>query len=174
VAAALRLSIRHSGIPGLRFPGTAVVGNGNFGSIAKDPVQAGQVKQEPSIQRGNRTMTRNKLWFAGLAVPVFIAMLLLFAASPRVRANDQSSAANAEVKIDNFVFGPQTLTVPVGATVTWTNKDDIPHTTVSTDGVFKSKVMDTDEKFSYTFTEAGTFSYYCSVHPKMTGKVVVQ
>jgi plastocyanin len=119
-------------------------------------------------------MTRNKLWFAGLAVPVFIAMLLLFAASPRVRANDQSSAANAEVKIDNFVFGPQTLTVPVGATVTWTNKDDIPHTTVSTDGVFKSKVMDTDEKFSYTFTKAGTFSYYCSVHPKMTGKVVVQ
>ena len=67
-----------------------------------------------------------------------------------------------------------TITVPVGATVTWTNKDDIPHTTVSTDGVFKSKVMDTDEKFSFKFTKAGTYSYYCSVHPKMTGKVVVQ
>jgi len=119
-------------------------------------------------------MTRNKAWIAGVAVPVMIAMLLLLAASPSVTANDQPSAANAEVKIDNFVFGPQTLTVPIGATVTWTNKDDIPHTTVSTDGVFKSKVMDTDEKFSYTFTKAGTYSYYCSVHPKMTGKVVVQ
>jgi plastocyanin len=118
-------------------------------------------------------MTRKNVWIVGLAMPVMIAMLLLFAASPSVTANDQS-AANAEVKIDNFVFGPQTLTVPVGATVTWTNKDDIPHTTVSTDGVFKSKVMDTDEKFSYTFTKAGTYSYYCSVHPKMTGKVVVQ
>ena len=88
--------------------------------------------------------------------------------------NDQSSAANAAVNIDNFVFGPQTITVPVGATVTWTNKDDIPHTSVSTDGVFKSKVLDTDEKFSYTFTKAGTYPYYCTIHPKMTGKVVVQ
>jgi plastocyanin len=119
-------------------------------------------------------MTRNNMWVAGLAVPVMSAILLLFAGSPSVIANDQPSAATAEVKIDNFVFGPQMLTVPVGATVTWTNKDDIPHTTVSTDGVFKSKVMDTDEKFSYTFTKAGTYSYYCSVHPKMTGKVVVQ
>lgn len=119
-------------------------------------------------------MTRKNIWVAGMAAPVMIAMLLLFAASSRVTAADQPSQANAEVKIDNFVFGPQTLTVPVGATVTWTNKDDIPHTTVSTDGVFKSKVMDTDENFSYKFDKAGTYSYYCSVHPKMTGKVVVQ
>jgi plastocyanin len=119
-------------------------------------------------------MTSKKMWVAGIAAPVMIAMLLLFAGAPSVTANDKSSAANAEVKIDNFVFGPETITVPVGATVTWTNKDDIPHTTVSTDGVFKSKVMDTDEKFSYTFTKAGTYSYFCSVHPKMTGKVVVQ
>jgi plastocyanin len=119
-------------------------------------------------------MTRNNVWIAGLAAPVMIAMLLLFAGSPRVTANDQPSAANAEVKIDNFVFGPETITVAVGATVTWTNKDDIPHTTVSTDGVFKSKVMDTDEKFSYTFAKAGTYPYYCTIHPKMTGKVVVQ
>jgi plastocyanin len=119
-------------------------------------------------------MTRENGWVAGLAAPVMIAVMLLSAGSPRVAAIDQASAANAEVKIDNFVFGPQTLTVPIGATVTWTNKDDIPHTTVSTDGVFKSKVMDTDEKFSYTFTKAGTYSYFCSVHPKMTGKVVVQ
>ncbi len=119
-------------------------------------------------------MTRNNVWVAGLAVPVMIAMLLLFAGSPSVTANDQPSAANAEVKIDKFSFGPETLTVAVGTTVTWTNRDDIPHTVVSTDGVFKSKVRDTDEKFSYTFTKAGTYLYYCSVQPKMTGKVVVQ
>jgi plastocyanin len=118
-------------------------------------------------------MTRKSRWIAGLAMPVMIAMLLMFAGARRVAANDQPSVANA-VKIDNFVFGPQTVTVPVGATVTWTNSDDIPHTAVSTDGVFKSKVMDTDEKFSYTFTKAGTYSYYCSIHPKMTGQVVVK
>jgi plastocyanin len=119
-------------------------------------------------------MTRKDLWFASLATPVVIAVLLLFAGSTSVTANDQPSAATAAVKIDNFVFGPQTITVPVGTTVTWTNSDDIPHTAVSTDGVFKSKVMDTDEKFSYTFTKAGTYSYYCSIHPKMTGQVVVK
>ena len=119
-------------------------------------------------------MTRKNVWFAGLAMPVMIAMLLLLAGSPSVTANDQPSAANAEVKIDNFSFGPQTVTVPIGGTVTWTNRDDIPHTVVSTDGVFKSNVRDTDEKFSYTFTKAGTYPYFCSVHPKMTGTIVVQ
>jgi plastocyanin len=118
-------------------------------------------------------MTTKDVWMAGLATPVMIAMLLL-AGSPSVKANDQPSAANAEVKIDNFSFGPETLKVSVGTTVTWTNRDDIPHTVVSTVGVFKSKVRDTDEKFSYTFTKAGTYPYFCSVHPKMTGKVVVQ
>jgi plastocyanin len=72
------------------------------------------------------------------------------------------------------VFGPQKITVPVGTTVTWRNKDDIPHTAVSTDGVFKSKVMDTDDQFSFKFTKAGTYSYFCSVHPKMMGQVVVE
>ena len=118
-------------------------------------------------------MTRQNVCFVSLAAPVMIAVLLL-AGSTRVTASDQSSLANADVKIDNFSFGPQTVTVHVGATVTWTNRDDIPHTVVSTDGVFKSKVRDTDETFSYTFTKAGTYAYFCSVHPKMTGSVVVQ
>jgi plastocyanin len=118
-------------------------------------------------------MTRKNVWFAALAMPVMIALLLL-AGSPSVTAANQPPAANAEVKIDNFSFGPQTVTVPVGATVIWINHDDIPHTVVSTDGLFKSKVRDTDETFSYTFTKAGTYPYFCSVHPKMTGKVVVQ
>jgi plastocyanin len=119
-------------------------------------------------------MTRKNVWVAALATPIVLAMLLLFAGSTGAAANDHPSAANADVNIDNFSFGPETLTVPVGTTVTWTNRDDIPHTVVSTDGVFKSKVRDTDEKFSYTFAKAGTYPYYCSVHPKMTGKVVVQ
>ena len=79
-----------------------------------------------------------------------------------------------EVKIDNFSFGPTTLTVAAGSTVTWVNHDDIPHTVVSTDGAFKSKVLDTDEQFSFTFTKPGTYAYFCSIHPKMTGTLVVQ
>ena len=91
-----------------------------------------------------------------------------------VAARTQGKAETAQVKIDNFSFGPAELTVTVGTTVTWTNRDDIPHTVVSTDKVFKSKVLDTDEKFSFTFDAPGTFPYFCSIHPKMTGKVVVR
>jgi plastocyanin len=79
-----------------------------------------------------------------------------------------------EVKVDNFSFSPQTITIAAGTTVIWTNRDDIPHTVVSDDKIFKSKVLDTDEKFSFTFDKAGNFPYFCSVHPKMTGRVVVQ
>ena len=91
-------------------------------------------------------------------------------------ANAQETVSTMEVKIDNFSFGPTALTVPVGTTVTWTNRDDIPHTVVSTDDpkAFKSKVLDTGEKFSFTFSKAGTYPYFCSIHPKMTGKVIVQ
>lgn len=88
-------------------------------------------------------------------------------------AHAQAKPAATEVKIDNFSFGPAAITLSVGTTVTWINRDDIPHTVVSTDKVFKSKVLDTDEKFSYTFTKAGEYPYFCSIHPKMTGKVVV-
>ena len=91
------------------------------------------------------------------------------------RASAQEKAATtAEVKIDNFSFGAMNITVAAGTTVTWVNRDDIPHTVVSTDGAFKSKVLDTDEKFSFTFTKPGTYPYFCSIHPKMTAKVIVQ
>jgi plastocyanin len=83
-------------------------------------------------------------------------------------------AAGAEVKIDNFSFTPATLTVAVGTQVTWTNRDDIPHTIVSDDKTFKSNALDTDEKFTYTFAKPGTYSYFCSIHPKMKGTIVVQ
>jgi amicyanin len=89
-------------------------------------------------------------------------------------ASPQPPPATMEIKIDNFTFAPPELTVKAGTTITWTNHDDIPHTVVSTDKVFKSKVLDTDEEFSSTFSTPGTFIYFCSIHPKMTGKVVVQ
>jgi plastocyanin len=85
-----------------------------------------------------------------------------------------SAASSPEIKIDNFTFGPAALKVPVGTTITWVNRDDIPHTVVNTDKTFKSKVLDTDDRFSFTFTKAGTFPYFCSIHPKMTGTVVVE
>ncbi len=110
---------------------------------------------------------------AGLAMVV--TAMGLFAVMQSATADARQSAARrAEVKIDNFSFGPGTLTVPVGTTVTWTNRDDIPHTVVSSDGAFKSKVLDTEDKFSFTFNKPGEYSYFCSVHPKMTGKVVAQ
>jgi plastocyanin len=98
----------------------------------------------------------------------------LGAGTANVTANAQPKPETMEVKIDNFTFGPAELTVMAGTTITWTNRDDIPHTVVSTDKAFKSKVLDTDEKFSSTFLTPGRFSYFCSIHPKMTGKVVVQ
>ena len=118
-------------------------------------------------------MIRKSVCIIGLLATVMVATLLLPAGSAGRSANT-AEPASAEVKVDNFSFGPGTVTVAVGTTVVWTNRDDIPHTVVSTDGVFKSKVLDTDEKFSYTFTKAGAFPYFCSVHPKMTGKVVVE
>jgi plastocyanin len=111
---------------------------------------------------------------ASLAVPILAAVAMLFAAGVGSSVNAQQAPPAIDVKIDNFSFGPAAITVPVGTTVTWTNRDDIPHTVVSDDKVFKSKVLDTDEKFSYTFSKPGTYPYFCSVHPKMTGKVIVQ
>jgi plastocyanin len=103
----------------------------------------------------------------------FAAMLTTAGRVGGVGAQEKAPAEVA-VKIDNFSFGPATVTVPVGTTVTWTNRDDIPHTAVSSDGVFKSKVMDTDDKFSFVFSKPGTYPYYCTIHPKMTGQIIVQ
>jgi plastocyanin len=86
----------------------------------------------------------------------------------------EKPAAN-EVTIDNFSFLPRTLTVPVGTTVTWINHDDIPHTVLSVDKTtIVSPTLDTNEKFSYKFTAAGTNDYYCSVHPHMKGRIIVE
>ena len=81
--------------------------------------------------------------------------------------------AETRASIDNFTFKPDTITVPVGATVVWENDDNIVHTVVSVDGAFRSPALDTEDKFSFTFDKAGTFEYFCSLHPYMKAKVVV-
>jgi len=82
-------------------------------------------------------------------------------------------AEELKVTIDNFTFTPPELKVKVGDTVTWTNHDDIPHTAVSA-GRFRSRPMDTDNTFSFTFTAAGDYPYFCSIHPHMTGMIKVE
>lgn len=107
------------------------------------------------------------------AITVLALLGAVLAAAPKRAAAGESSAV--EIKIDNFSFGPQTVTVTSGTQVTWVNHDDIPHTVVSDDKTtFKSHALDTDEKFSFTFSKPGTYNYFCSIHPKMTAKVVVQ
>ena len=92
---------------------------------------------------------------------------------PLEDAMHAASANGGDVVIDNFSFSPAAASVPVGAVVTWTNRDDVPHNIVSSQHAFKSPVLDTNERFSYTFDKPGTYAYYCSLHPKMTGQVVV-
>jgi 3',5'-cyclic-AMP phosphodiesterase len=86
---------------------------------------------------------------------------------------EMPTAGGHDVVMDNFSFAPATASVPVGTTVTWTNHDDVPHNIVSTEKKFKSRVLDTDEQFSYRFDAPGTYKYFCGLHPKMTGQIVV-
>jgi plastocyanin len=94
---------------------------------------------------------------------------VIAATAPSLKA----SLDQAEIAIDNFTFGPAELTVAVGTTVTWVNKDDIPHLIVEKSGAFRSKALDTDDRFSHTFDRAGVIEYYCAMHPHMTGKIIV-
>ena len=90
-----------------------------------------------------------------------------------VLASGQALAAEAQVKIANFTFDPPTLTVKARTTVTWVNADDIPHLVSEKDGNFRSSALDTNDKFSQTFSTAGTIEYFCAIHPHMTGNIVV-
>ena len=100
------------------------------------------------------------------------AMALFVAAA--MSAAGKIYAADMEVKIDNFTYNPQQITVKAGTTVTWTNHDDIPHTVTSKTGIFKSKALDTDDAFSFTFATPGSYPYFCALHPHMTGTIVVE
>ena len=105
---------------------------------------------------------------------VLAAAMLQLAISAGVMSAASAWAADTEVKIDNFTFNPPRVTVKAGTTVMWDNEDDIPHTVTSSAKLFKSKVLDTEGKFSFTFTTPGTYEYFCSLHPHMTGTIVVE
>jgi len=94
--------------------------------------------------------------------------------TPRPGELAAATPGGPAITIDNFNFTPATITVPVGATVTWVNHDDVPHTVTSSTKTFDSGAIDSDKQFSFTFTAAGTYNYFCSIHPFMTAKVIVQ
>jgi plastocyanin len=112
------------------------------------------------------TITRKVCVAAAFAA----ALLAAATAFPAVSAQ----AADTNIIIDQFTFTPQRITVKAGATVAWINDDDIPHTVASSTKVFKSKALDTSDKFSFTFTTPGVYEYFCSLHPHMTGAIVVE
>jgi plastocyanin len=113
-------------------------------------------------------MKRNK-WMFGSAAILAMAFALTAGTRPNPAASPgEIPASGAEVKIDNFSFGPASVIIPAGTTITWTNHDDVPHVVTSDDNkLFKSKALDTDDRFSFTFTKPGTYNYYCAIHPKM-------
>lgn len=116
----------------------------------------------------NRRIAAAGLFAAILASATF----LLGANGFDLSADEKPRPAN--IMIDNFSFTPKEITVPKGTMITWVNHDDVPHTVVSRDQKFRSKALDTNDRFSFTFTDAGTYVYFCSVHPIMIGKVTVK
>jgi plastocyanin len=117
-----------------------------------------------------RLVFNRGLVVALLAGPAIGAMLAFGA----VAAQDATKKDANEITIDNFTFTPKELTVAVGTTVKWVNHDDIPHTVVEKKTTFRSKALDTDDSYSFTFTSAGTFDYFCGLHPHMVGQVTVK
>jgi plastocyanin len=109
----------------------------------------------------------NRGLVAALLVGPVVGAMLAFGA---VAAQDATDA----ITIDNFTFTPRELTVAVGTTVKWVNHDDIPHTVVEKKTTFRSKALDTDDSYSFTFTSAGTFDYFCGLHPHMVGQIIVK
>jgi amicyanin len=117
------------------------------------------------LERGHKQMI-GSLAFRIVAVACLVS---LGAMSP-VTAQEKMAA----VHIDNFAFTPAEITVSPGTTLTWENRDDIPHTVAATNQAFRSKVMDTEQKYSFTFASPGEYEYFCTLHPHMKGKVVVK
>jgi plastocyanin len=124
----------------------------------------------------------NLKWSVAVLIAIASVMILAGTASQAQHENGSGKLvataagtdATSQVMIDNFVYNPVPLTIKVGTTVTRINHDDIPHTVDSTEGKVKSGALDTDDKFEYRFTAAGEYPFYCRIHPKMTGKIIVQ
>ena len=118
---------------------------------------------------------RERIQKAGrIAAIALVSTLVILGPANLLAQSEAAKPPTVEVKIDNFRFGPALLMVAPGTKVTWTNRDDVPHNVVADDKTFQSKALDTDETFSYTFDKAGTYPYFCSLHPHMTGRIVVK
>jgi|SRR6266850_7959040 len=116
---------------------------------------------------------KSRLNYFGIIASALLGFAMF--AFPHASSAADNAPSAVAIKIDNFSFTPPTTTVSAGTQVTWTNQDDIPHTVVSNDKTtFKSHALDTDEKFTFTFAKPGTYEYFCSIHPKMTAKIIVQ
>jgi plastocyanin len=150
----------------LRFPGFAE-------KHVPRQAQPYRVRNRKKNKKGETTLKRKK-WSLALSTTILTAVAIASSSLPKTAVGAESNSIPApEVKIDNFNFGPD-LTISAGTTVTWTNQDDVPHVVASDSNIFKSKALDTNDHFSYTFAKPGTYVYYCTVHPRMTAKVIVQ
>jgi plastocyanin len=111
---------------------------------------------------------------AALLCGIAFLNLSLFALGDEMKNADSATSKQNKIEIKDFAFNPQTLTVKSGEKITWINRDDEPHTVVSVEKQFKkSSALDTDQEFAVTAGAPGTYTYFCSVHPKMTGTIVV-
>jgi len=113
-------------------------------------------------------LTKRNFWFV-----LTLALIVVGFTAYSRGAGAQAAAAN-EIVIQNFAFEPATLTVKVGTKVTWVNRDDEPHTATATDKRFNSKTLENGDRFSTEFSAPGTYKYYCALHPKMTGEIIVK
>jgi plastocyanin len=120
------------------------------------------------------TTTRKSLALLGCLLAAVLALGSVGACMALAQTQAAGQAPPVEITIDNFTFTPAEITIPPGTTVNWVNHDDIPHTVVESDRALKSKTLDTDDSFSMTFKSPGSFVYFCSLHPHMTGKVIVR
>jgi plastocyanin len=138
------------------------------------PLQTRRINRNVSVV----SPLRRQITTGNLAIVLFVTLAVLSAIQGKDTETTKAAlvkATKAEVVVDNFSFSPQTLTLPTGATVTWSNHDNEPHTVASADNRFpKSPVLKPGQRFSNTFATAGTYSYFCSIHPRMTGKIIVK
>jgi plastocyanin len=114
-------------------------------------------------------MAARAIFIARLTIVLAFIVIAFLAAWTRA-----ARAGEAQVKINNFTFDPPVLKVKAGTAVTWINEDDIPHTVAADGRSFKSQPLDTDDKFSFAFTAPGRYTYFCSLHPKMTAAIIVE
>jgi plastocyanin len=103
-----------------------------------------------------------------------LLLTLLLPGATLFTAHTAAGAPEAQIVIKDFMFGPASVTVKAGTTVTWVNRDDEPHTIASDSGLYRSGALDTGNEFHFTFEKPGTYHYVCTIHPRMLGTIIVE